>query len=550
MNRVRDDIAIENSLQRSVLSTRSHILEAIAGLGGFGALAIGLYFQIAVIRRLNRLRNYMRDDKSVQDPGALIKGTDEISEMAQAFVHYSNEIKQREDALRESELRFRHLFESAPISIWAEDWSEAKRSVDELRERGITDLRSYFRQHPDFIQGLRRRIRWIDMNGATLRLYGAESKEALRDHIRDVASVDGYPETIVKFSEGARQFSEEISDTRIDGSSIRVIETYHMSEEDSRDWSRVVACMLDITDRKRAEEQLQIAKDQAETALEDLKQTQQNLIQSEKMASLGQLTAGIAHEIKNPLNFINNFSDVSVELLSELQRTLSSTIGSLDKVTSEEITDLFETIGGNLAKIREHGQRADRIVRSMLSHAREGSTEPASTDLNMLVEDALNLAYHGARAENPRFNVTLERHYDDSVGLVTILPQEMTRVLLNLIGNGFYATQKRGETDPDRAYKPTLSVATRDLADAVEIRVRDNGTGIPTNVVDKIFNPFFTTKPTGEGTGLGLSLSYEIVVRQHNGKFEVATEEGNFTEFTVILPRKQSLADIKRGAAQ
>jgi len=258
-------------------------------------------------------------------------------------------------------------------------------------------------------------------------------------------------------------------------------------------------------------------------------------VQTQKLASLGQLTAGIAHEIKNPLNFVNNFSGVSSELIDELQDTLQNL--SIDQETRLEINELTDTLRGNLDKVVQHGKRADAIVKNMLLHSREGSGEHRVVDVNSLVEESLNLAYHGARAEKQSFNVTLERSFDPAAGQADIFPQDITRVLLNLIANGFYAaTKRKAEIDGD-GYEPTVTASTQDLGDRVEIRVRDNGTGIPAEVKDKMFNPFFTTKPAGEGTGLGLSISHDIIVKQHGGTIEVQTEPGEYTEFRIILPR-------------
>ncbi|KWV51366.1 ATPase [Bradyrhizobium macuxiense] len=291
----------------------------------------------------------------------------------------------------------------------------------------------------------------------------------------------------------------------------------------------------DITERKRAEEEIRAARDAAEKALADLRTAQDRLIQTEKLASLGQLTAGIAHEIKNPLNFVNNFSSVSNELIDELTDMLKS--AAIDNGTRREIDELTQMLKANLEKVVQHGKRADSIVKNMLLHSREGSGEHRPADINAIVEESLNLAYHGARAERPGFNITLKRDLDPSAGLVDIFPQEITRVLLNLISNGFYAATKRKQGEAD-GFEPTLSASTKTLGDKVAIRIRDNGTGIPKEVREKIFNPFFTTKPAGEGTGLGLSMSHDIVVKQHGGKIEVATEPGVFTEFIITLPRK------------
>ena len=271
--------------------------------------------------------------------------------------------------------------------------------------------------------------------------------------------------------------------------------------------------------------------------LEELKATQANLIQAEKMASLGQLTAGIAHEIKNPLNFVNNFASLSVDLLDELKQTAAPGFAMLDEARRAEIDDLTRTLSGNLEKINEHGNRADGIVRSMLEHSRGSSGERRSIDLNVLVDEALNLAYHGARAQDQSFDVKLQREPAPRMAPITVTPQDITRALLNLISNGFYAARTRQQMERGPGFEPTLKVVTRELGDAVEIRVRDNGTGIPADIKDKLFQPFFTTKPTGEGTGLGLSITYDIVTQQHGGSIAVDSNVGEYSEFTILLPR-------------
>ena len=270
-------------------------------------------------------------------------------------------------------------------------------------------------------------------------------------------------------------------------------------------------------------------------SLQDLRTAQDRLIQTEKLASLGQLTAGIAHEIKNPLNFVNNFSSVSVELIDELQDTLRAI--AVDDKTRNDIIELSDMLRGNLEKVVQHGKRADSIVKNMLLHSRQGSGEHQPVDINALVEESLNLAYHGARAEKQGFNITLQRSLDPAAGQIDLFPQEITRVLLNLISNGFYAAAKRKAESRGGDHEPTLSASTKNLGDSVEIRIRDNGAGIPPEVKEKMFNPFFTTKPAGEGTGLGLSLSHDIIVKQHAGSIEVDTKTGEFTEFRIVLPR-------------
>jgi len=282
-------------------------------------------------------------------------------------------------------------------------------------------------------------------------------------------------------------------------------------------------------------------------SLDDLRTAQDRLVQTEKLASLGQLTAGIAHEIKNPLNFVNNFSSVSSELVGELRDALKGV--NLDSKLRTEIDEIADMLQGNLEKVVQHGKRADSIVKNMLLHSRQGSGEHRFVDVNSVVEESLNLAYHGARAEKQGFNITLHKSFDPKAGEVDLFPQEITRVLLNLIMNGFYAATKRKTEANGADYEPTLAAATKSLGDSVEIRIRDNGTGIPPEVKEKMFNPFFTTKPAGEGTGLGLSISHDIIVKQHGGSIEVDTEPGQYTEFRIVLPRKAAIFANARPSA-
>jgi signal transduction histidine kinase len=279
-------------------------------------------------------------------------------------------------------------------------------------------------------------------------------------------------------------------------------------------------------------------------SLEDLRAMQDRLVQTQKLASLGQLTAGIAHEIKNPLNFVNNFSGISAELIDELQEALRGV--QADEKTRSEIGELADTLRDNLGKIVQHGRRADAIVKNMLLHSREGSGEHRPVDVNGLVEEALTLAYHGVRAEKQDFTITLQRSFDPETGQADVFPQDITRVLLNVISNGFYAAAKRKDTMDSEGFEPTVSATTRNLGDRVEIGIRDNGTGISPEVKEKIFNPFFTTKPAGEGTGLGLSISYDIVVKQHAGSIEIDTQPGEFTEIRIILPRSTAHLSSQR----
>ena len=272
-------------------------------------------------------------------------------------------------------------------------------------------------------------------------------------------------------------------------------------------------------------------------SLEELRNAQDRLLQTEKLASLGQLTAGIAHEIKNPLNFVNNFAELSVELLAELRTAMEQ--AGLDPALRAELEELCAMLSDNLAKVTAHGKRADSIVRNMLAHSREGGGERRCVDVNALLEETLGLAWHGARAERPGFNVTIEKRLDANVGELDLFPQEFARVLLNLFGNAFHAVEQKHTP----GFQPHVLVATHATPASVAVTIRDNGTGIPEAVRSHIFEPFFTTKPPGQGTGLGLSLSHDIVVQQHGGQIAVATEPGAWTEFTITLPRRPQPQD-------
>lgn len=287
----------------------------------------------------------------------------------------------------------------------------------------------------------------------------------------------------------------------------------------------VEARTVELTNQKQA----------LEKALEELKATQAQLIQSEKLASLGELTAGIAHEIQNPLNFVNNFSELSVDLAKELQTEIDR-IGTISDADKTYIGEILSDLVQNQTKINHHGKRAASIVTGMLQHARTGTGKKEATDINHLAEEFLRLSYHGLRAKDNTFNAKMEISLDPAVGILELVPQDMGRVLLNLMNNAFYAVsqrKKQGET----GYQPTLWLSTKKLpTGGVEVKVRDNGTGIPDHLKEKIFRPFFTTKPTGEGTGLGLSLAYDIITKGHGGSLEVDSTEGQGTTFTIRIP--------------
>jgi signal transduction histidine kinase len=268
--------------------------------------------------------------------------------------------------------------------------------------------------------------------------------------------------------------------------------------------------------------------DALQKSLDELKTTQSQLIQSEKMASLGELTAGIAHEIQNPLNFVNNFSEVSKELLDEM-------LDEIENGDIEEVKAIMQDVIQNLEKINHHGKRADGIVKGMLQHSRSSTGTKEPTNINVLADEYLRLAYHGLRAKDKSFNATLETDYDDNIGNINVIPQDIGRVILNLLTNAFYVVNEKKQQAKD-SYKPTVSLTTKKDGNWVAISVKDNGNGITKTVLDKIFQPFFTTKPTGKGTGLGLSMSYDIVTKSHGGELKVDTKQGKGTEFIIKLP--------------
>lgn len=308
------------------------------------------------------------------------------------------------------------------------------------------------------------------------------------------------------------------------------------SEDDMRLLNTIAANVGVAINNAEAYSQLNITVERLNVTLRDLKSMQQQLVTQEKLASLGQLTAGIAHEIKNPLNFVNNFAEVSIEIVADLKEEINNLKGKIPAQESENIFDLLNDLEGNAQRINQHGKRADSIVRSMLQHSRGKAGDRQNADINAMLEEDLNLAYHGMRARDTSFNITIERDFDENLKEISIVPQDISRVFLNIINNGFYEANKK-KKKLNGEFSPTLKVSTIDTKDKIEVRIRDNGNGIPVEVRDKLFNPFFTTKPSGEGTGLGLSLSHDIVVKQHQGEIRFETESGQYTEFVICLPR-------------
>jgi two-component system, NtrC family, sensor kinase len=308
---------------------------------------------------------------------------------------------------------------------------------------------------------------------------------------------------------------------------LKKVELQTQHEEQLKQIAEAKKAELEVLVAERTAE-LTKQKEELQQAVVELKATQAQLIQSEKMASLGELTAGIAHEIQNPLNFVNNFSEVNAELIGEMEQ-------EIEKGNFEEVKAIAQDIKDNEAKINHHGKRADAIVKGMLQHSRLGSGMKEPTDINALADEYLRLAYHGLRAKDKSFNANMKTDFDGHIGNVNVVPQDIGRVILNLITNAFYAVNEKKSHHPDN-YDPTIFVSTKKLNNWIEIKVADNGPGIPKKVMDKIFQPFFTTKPTGEGTGLGLSMSYDIITKGHGGQLLVKTKEGEFAEFIIKLP--------------
>ena len=430
-----------------------------------------------------------------------------------------------------------------------------KALYEQLVELGFSDIRNALIDVNNEDEKTFLDYDYSDEMGGTVTLMSYDDDPTLEEQLRVIASTtDGYSEMVLEGQQlkdliEMRRKNGEADDPRLlktdsvayilyaFGNGAVGISNFGMLSKDQKsilDRFRNVFTFAyqrfqDLQVREEQSAKLLDEKIRLEKTLSDLQAAQKQLIQSEKMASLGELTAGIAHEIQNPLNFVNNFSEVSNELIEEIDEELA-------KGDMEEVKALLLDIKQNLEKINHHGKRADGIVKGMLQHSRSSGVTKEPTELNTLCEEYLRLSYHGLRAKDKSFNATLETNFDDSVGKVPIIPQDIGRVILNLLTNAFYAVSEKKKQDIN-GYQPTVGLETRHKKDSVQVVVTDNGNGIPQQVVDKIFQPFFTTKPTGQGTGLGLSMSYDIITKAHNGRLEVTTKETKGTEFTITLPK-------------
>jgi signal transduction histidine kinase/CHASE3 domain sensor protein len=468
------------------------IVGACVALAGFTLI----YISRSVIRRLGRLQTTIQARVKGLPAPIDMRGRDEIGDIARALEFFVRTISEREADLRESEIRFRALVEGS-------------------------------------LQGIviHRDLEVLFANDAFAEIVGAP----MVPHLGPILGAGDAAETarLVGSYRGLIATSgilppRQVAARRLDGGRI-----WLSLSDRVVDWigaPAIQSTLIDITEQFLAQEALRVAKAEAERALVELKAAQASLIHAERLASLGQLTAGVAHEIKNPLNFVNNFASLSIELFEELEAAMRAG-------DHAEVSELVGLVAGNLSKIRDHGKRADGIVRSMLLHARDNDNQHEPVGINELIEEALTLAFHGAKVQHAGFNTLCERRFDPASGALDIVPQNIMRVFLNVFANAFYATSRRRIAEGP-AYQPLIMVATRASADAVEITVTDNGTGMTEDVRAKLFTPFFTTKPRGEGTGLGLSLSYDIIVIEHRGQIGIESRPNEQTKVTITLPRR------------
>ena len=553
---VQKDAQTQSDYFKALIFDYSRLFIALSLLCVAAACVVFFYINRSVIQRLRNLSESMRSSVDGHATPLSISGNDEIADMAKAADFFVSSIAQRENGLRELVRQLQALGEVTQAVNSTIDLETVLTTIvakaTQLSNTEAGAIYVFDEAKQEFwlraTYGLSDSI-VTEIRESHIRLGQTAISEAVERRIPvQIPDIRDDPsatiDVIVRAGFRALLYVPLIGTEQIVGalivrrkrpgeflnSTIELLQTFAaqsvLAIQNARLFENVETRTRELAD-----------------SLEELKSTQARLIETEKLASLGQLTAGIAHEIKNPLNFVNNFSALSAELLDEMNDVLADT--QLGQNKREELDEITQMLKSNLDKVVHHGKRADSIVKNMLLHSREGSGERRSASINGLVEESLSLAYHGARAEKQGFNITLERDFDPTTGVADIYPQEVTRALLNLISNGFYAATKRASEAGD-GFEPKLKAMTRNLGDKVEIRIRDNGNGIPAVVKEKIFNPFFTTKPAGEGTGLGLSMSHDIVVKQHGGSIAVETEPGAFTEFIITLPRGHTTSSLKQ----
>jgi signal transduction histidine kinase len=501
-------------------------------------------------KQIELLSNFARQAVIAIENARLLKElrqrTDDLSESLEQQTATSEVLQVISSTPGDLEPVFKAMLENATNICEANFGHMFLRDGDDFR---VAALRSKDSVYPEWLN-LGAKLAVLDNPGGPLAQIVRTERIV---HIADLASEAPYAERNARMvalveSSGARTFLGVPmfkDDVMIGVIAIYRQDVRPFTEKQIALVSSFAAQAVIAIENARLLKELRQRTDDLTASLEELRTAQDRLVQTEKLASLGQLTAGIAHEIKNPLNFVNNFAALSAELTDELNDLLKS--AALGDKMRGEVDELTGLLKDNLEKVVQHGKRADSIVKNMLLHSREGSGEHRPADINVLLDESLNLAYHGARAEKGEFNITLERDFDADAGTIELFPQEITRAFLNLIANAVYAATRRKTEEKEPGFEPTLRATTKNLGSTVEIRIRDNGTGIPAEVQEKMFNPFFTTKPAGEGTGLGLSMTHDIIVKQHRGRIDVATEPGHFTEFTIVLPRKSNLSSRDRG---
>ncbi len=546
---IQKDARTQSDYFGALIFEYSRLFTILSVLCVLWAGGVFLYINRSIIRRLQNLSQSMRASVFGRTVPISISGNDEIADMAKAADFFVSSLAQREKGLRESVEELRALGEVTQAVNSTVDLETvlttivAKASQLSSTEAGaiyvFDDAEQEF--HLRATYGLPDSI-VSELRDSHIRLGQTGISEAIERRapiqVPDVLSDPSITlDIIIRAGFRALLYVPLLGAEKVVGALVvRRRQPGEFPKSTIELLQTFAAQSVLAIQNARLFENVEARTGELARSLEDLRTAQDRLVQTEKLASLGQLTAGIAHEIKNPLNFVNNFSAISVELIDELRQALAG--ANLDDKLRAQISEIADMLQGNLDKVVQHGKRADSIVKNMLLHSRQGSGEHRPADINALVDESLNLAYHGARAEKQGFNITLERSFDPAAGQVDLFPQEITRVLLNLISNGFYAATKRKTDANGGNYEPTLAATTKNLGDSVEIRIRDNGTGIPPEVREKLFSPFFTTKPAGEGTGLGLSISHDIIVKQHGGSIEVDTRPGEFTEFRIVLPRR------------